>query len=67
VDEGVTFVGVVATVAALGLVPFLLATTVGFTGGVADNFKATVAVSNFPEVSGRNVWNSFSKFVSTPG
>ena len=41
-----------ATTAAFGLVPFLIA---GFVGGVADSFKATVAVSNSPEVSGRNV------------
>ena len=62
VDGDVTFFGIVAavgvaaatdaTTAAFGLVPFLIA---GFVGGVADSFKATVAVSNSPEVSGRNV------------
>ena len=59
VGGDVTFFGIVAavgvaaaTTAAFGLVPFLIA---GFVGGVADSFKATVAVSNSPEVSGRNV------------
>jgi hypothetical protein len=61
VDGGTTFFGDVIVVsfsvpaAAFGLNPFLPAATAGFTGGFADNFKAIVAVSNFPEVSGRNV------------
>jgi uncharacterized membrane protein YjjP (DUF1212 family) len=61
VDGGTTFFGGVIVVAfsapaaAFGLNPFLPAATAGFTGGFADNFKAIVAVSNFPEVSGRNV------------
>jgi len=60
-DGGTTFFGDVIVVAfsapaaAFGLNPFLPAATAGFTGGFADNFKAIVAVSNFPEVSGRNV------------
>jgi uncharacterized membrane protein YjjP (DUF1212 family) len=61
VDGGTTFFGGVIVVAfsapaaAFGLNPFLPAATAGFTGGFADNFKVIVAVSNFPEVSGRNV------------
>jgi uncharacterized membrane protein YjjP (DUF1212 family) len=60
-DGGTTFFGDVIVVAfsapaaAFGLNPFLPAATAGFTGGFADNFKAIVAVSNFPEVSGLNV------------